>query len=189
MIGETDERAAGRDRSGDRARRPAAAGPPRAPARAPGDGAAVAPRLRRRWALADEAVALARETGDATTLAEVLRQAFYAYWSAETLELRSCARRRARRVRSRAAGPGASVVGARDRTTRLRRTGGARPRAGCAGAHAADRRGARPADAEVVLRVSSRRAGSFCAAIWRPPSARPSAPFRSGRRRESPTRS
>ena len=47
------------------------------------------PDYRRRWALADEAVALARETGDARTLAIVLRQAFYAYWSAQTLELRT----------------------------------------------------------------------------------------------------
>ena len=47
------------------------------------------PDYRRRWALADEAVALARETGDATTLALVLPQAFYAYWSAQTLELRT----------------------------------------------------------------------------------------------------
>ena len=51
--------------------------------------------FRRRWALADEAIALARETGDARTLAVVLRQAFYAYWSAQTLELRSAHRRRA----------------------------------------------------------------------------------------------
>ena len=47
------------------------------------------PDYRRRWALAEEAVALARQTGDARTLAIVLRQAFYAYWSAQTLELRT----------------------------------------------------------------------------------------------------
>jgi hypothetical protein len=47
------------------------------------------PDYRRRWALADEAVALAREAGDIRTLALVLRQAFYAYWSAQTLGLRS----------------------------------------------------------------------------------------------------
>ena len=47
------------------------------------------PDYRRRWALADEAVALARQTGDTRTLALVLRQAWYAYWSAQTLELRS----------------------------------------------------------------------------------------------------
>jgi len=46
------------------------------------------PDYRRRWALADEAVALAREAGDIRTLALVLRQAFWAYWSARTLELR-----------------------------------------------------------------------------------------------------
>jgi hypothetical protein len=47
------------------------------------------PDYRRRWALSDEAVALAREAGDIRTLALVLRQVFYAYWSAQTLELRS----------------------------------------------------------------------------------------------------
>ena len=47
------------------------------------------PDFRRRWALADEALALARETGDATTLAQVLWMAWGAYWSAQTLELRS----------------------------------------------------------------------------------------------------
>ena len=47
------------------------------------------PDYRRRWALADEAVALAREAGDIRTLALVLRQVWYAYWSAQTLELRS----------------------------------------------------------------------------------------------------
>jgi class 3 adenylate cyclase/tetratricopeptide (TPR) repeat protein len=47
------------------------------------------PDFRRRWALADEAVSLAREAGDTRTLSIVLRLAFYAYWSAETLELRS----------------------------------------------------------------------------------------------------
>ncbi len=45
--------------------------------------------FRHRWALADEALALARETGDTRTLAIALRQVFYAYWSARTLELRS----------------------------------------------------------------------------------------------------
>ncbi len=47
------------------------------------------PDYRRRWALADEAVALARRTGEATTLAEALRLACLAYWSAQTLELRT----------------------------------------------------------------------------------------------------
>ena len=47
------------------------------------------PDYRRRWALADEAVALARQAGDIGTLGLVLRQVFYAYWSAQTLELRS----------------------------------------------------------------------------------------------------
>jgi len=46
------------------------------------------PEFDRRCSLAEEAVSLARETGDARTLAEVLRQAFYAYWSAQTLDLR-----------------------------------------------------------------------------------------------------
>ena len=47
------------------------------------------PEFRSGWALADEALALARETGDMRTLAVALRQAFYAYWSPQTLELRS----------------------------------------------------------------------------------------------------
>ena len=47
------------------------------------------PDFRRRWALADEALALAREAGDARTLAIVLCQAPWAYWSAQTLALRS----------------------------------------------------------------------------------------------------
>ena len=47
------------------------------------------PDFRRRWALADEGLTLARTTGEATTLAEVLRLAFFAYWSAQTLDLRS----------------------------------------------------------------------------------------------------
>ena len=47
------------------------------------------PDFGRRWALADEAVALARESGDPRTLATVLRQAFFAYGSLQTLELRS----------------------------------------------------------------------------------------------------
>ena len=41
-----------------------------------------------RWALADEAVTLARDVGDARAFAEVLRLADYAYWSPEKLELR-----------------------------------------------------------------------------------------------------
>jgi class 3 adenylate cyclase len=47
------------------------------------------PEFARRCALADEAIALAREVGDARTLAEVLQKASYAQWSAQTLELRS----------------------------------------------------------------------------------------------------
>ena len=43
----------------------------------------------RRKALADEALALARNTGDARTLAEALFRASYAYWTAETLEQRA----------------------------------------------------------------------------------------------------
>jgi class 3 adenylate cyclase len=44
--------------------------------------------LVRRRALADEAVSLAREAGDPRALGGVLLNAFYAYWSPETLELR-----------------------------------------------------------------------------------------------------
>jgi hypothetical protein len=47
------------------------------------------PDFARRKALADEAISLAREAGDARTLAEVLRLAYYAYWSVETLALRA----------------------------------------------------------------------------------------------------
>jgi hypothetical protein len=47
------------------------------------------PEFARRKALADEAVALARDTGDARTLAEVERNVSYAYWSPQTLELRT----------------------------------------------------------------------------------------------------
>jgi tRNA A-37 threonylcarbamoyl transferase component Bud32 len=46
------------------------------------------PDFTRRKALADEAVSLARVAGDPRTMAEVLHLAFFAYWSAETLELR-----------------------------------------------------------------------------------------------------
>jgi class 3 adenylate cyclase len=45
--------------------------------------------FKRRWALAEEAISLARSTGDVRTLAEVLRRAHIAFWSSETLELRS----------------------------------------------------------------------------------------------------
>ncbi len=44
--------------------------------------------MERRRALADEAVRLARDAGDARALAGVLLNAFYAYWSPETLALR-----------------------------------------------------------------------------------------------------
>jgi class 3 adenylate cyclase len=47
------------------------------------------PDFARRMALADEAVALARSTGDARTLADVLRTVLFACRSAETLKLRS----------------------------------------------------------------------------------------------------
>ncbi len=47
------------------------------------------PELARRKDLADAALALAHSTGDARTLAEVERDASYAYWSPETLELRT----------------------------------------------------------------------------------------------------
>jgi class 3 adenylate cyclase len=43
----------------------------------------------RRCALADEAITLARLTGDPRTLAEVLRASIFAYWSPDTLELRT----------------------------------------------------------------------------------------------------
>ncbi len=45
--------------------------------------------FERRWALANEAVSLARSAGDLRTLAEVLRRAHLALWSSQTLELRS----------------------------------------------------------------------------------------------------
>jgi hypothetical protein len=47
------------------------------------------PDYERRWALADEAVALARETSDARTFPEVLTLAGNAYWTSQTLDLRS----------------------------------------------------------------------------------------------------
>jgi hypothetical protein len=47
------------------------------------------PDHARRWALADEAVALAREAGDAGTLAAVLSNTFYAYWAPDTLAKRA----------------------------------------------------------------------------------------------------
>lgn len=47
------------------------------------------PDHRRRWALADEAVALARKTGDPATLAAVLSNTFYAYWAPDTLAKRA----------------------------------------------------------------------------------------------------
>jgi class 3 adenylate cyclase len=45
--------------------------------------------VQRRYALADEAVSLARTTNDPRTLAEVLRSALFAYWTPEMLELRT----------------------------------------------------------------------------------------------------
>jgi class 3 adenylate cyclase len=47
------------------------------------------PDFARRRSLADEAISLAREAGDARTLAEVLRSASFAAWAPETLELRT----------------------------------------------------------------------------------------------------
>jgi DNA-binding SARP family transcriptional activator len=47
------------------------------------------PDFARRTALADEAVSLARGAGNPRTLAEVIHLAIFAYWSAETLELRA----------------------------------------------------------------------------------------------------
>jgi class 3 adenylate cyclase len=47
------------------------------------------PDFARRWALADEAVSMARETGDARTRAEVLRWACDAYSSARNVERRT----------------------------------------------------------------------------------------------------
>ncbi len=47
------------------------------------------PDFKRRWALAEEAISMARGAGDARTLAEVLRAALFAYRSPETLELRA----------------------------------------------------------------------------------------------------
>jgi class 3 adenylate cyclase len=46
------------------------------------------PDFERRWALAEEAISLARGAGDPRTLAEVLRAALFACRSPETLELR-----------------------------------------------------------------------------------------------------
>ena len=43
----------------------------------------------RRWALADEAVALARKADDPGTLAAVLSNTFYAYWAPDTLDKRA----------------------------------------------------------------------------------------------------
>jgi predicted ATPase/class 3 adenylate cyclase len=47
------------------------------------------PDFARRKALAEEAIELARGVGDLRALAEVLRGAFFALWSAKTLELRA----------------------------------------------------------------------------------------------------
>jgi class 3 adenylate cyclase/tetratricopeptide (TPR) repeat protein len=47
------------------------------------------PDFARRCALADEAISLARGAGELRTLVEVLRGAFFAWWSAETLALRA----------------------------------------------------------------------------------------------------
>jgi hypothetical protein len=46
------------------------------------------PDRERRRALAEEAVALAREVGDPRTLAYVLRDHFHAFWAPDTIELR-----------------------------------------------------------------------------------------------------
>ena len=48
-----------------------------------------APEVEQRRRLTDQAIALARDAGDARTLAEVLRNAYQAYWSADTLKLRA----------------------------------------------------------------------------------------------------
>ena len=50
---------------------------------------AFEPEHARRWALADEAVALARKAGDPGTLAAVLSNNFYAYWAPDTLAKRA----------------------------------------------------------------------------------------------------
>jgi class 3 adenylate cyclase len=48
-----------------------------------------APEHARRWALADEAIALARQAGDARTLAVVLEDSGYACWAPDTLAKRA----------------------------------------------------------------------------------------------------
>ena len=71
-----------------------------------------------------------RATGEATdALPSALRLACFAYWSAQTLELRTALATELAECAAELAGPGASVLGARDRTSRLHRTGRARPRA------------------------------------------------------------
>jgi class 3 adenylate cyclase len=48
-----------------------------------------APEHARRWTLADEAIALARQAGDPRTLAVVLENSCYAYWAPDTLAKRT----------------------------------------------------------------------------------------------------
>ncbi len=48
-----------------------------------------APEHARRWALADEAIALARQAGDSRTLVAVLENSCYAYWAPDTLAKRA----------------------------------------------------------------------------------------------------
>ncbi len=113
------------------------------------------PDYRRRWALADEAVALARDTGEPRTLALVLRQACYAYWSAQTLELRSALATELAECAAEAQDP-ALQIWAHFIELHVCVARGELARAHAAlERSAADRRGARPADAEVVLRVSA----------------------------------
>ena len=50
---------------------------------------AFEPDRARRWALADEAIALAREAADPRTLAAVARNSCYAYWAPDTLANRA----------------------------------------------------------------------------------------------------
>ena len=114
------------------------------------------PDFERRWVLADEAVALARDAGDRRTLAEILHYVFYPYWSMQTLETRTELSRSSQNAPPPLGIPHSSSGRTISNFTSASRAASC-PSGGGAGAWTASRGGARPADAELVHNIRARR--------------------------------
>ena len=76
------------------------------------------PDSRRRWALADEAMELARAAGDPRGLALVLRNAGYALWAPDTLRAAARDHERVVALRRGYQGPRPALLGASERVRR-----------------------------------------------------------------------